>query len=430
VGEVAIKAVDLRKRYRIGTGRHRTLRDSLKATGGRLAGRRTSETTDEQREIWALDGVSFEVERGSIVGIIGRNGAGKSSLLKIISHITYPTEGRVELHGTVGSLLEVGTGFHPELTGRDNVFLNGAILGMSRREIERKLPEIVEFSGVARFIDTPLKFFSSGMAVRLGFAVAAYLEPEILIVDEVLSVGDIAFQERCLGKMQDVASGGRTVLFVSHDMGAISMLCPEAIWLEQGRVAYRGPAGEAVARYASASRPGRDEWLAAQEDRVGSGRVRITGVSMEDADGVPCSTVRTGQGVRFIVEYEATESVDLSQLSVNFILGPRPNQGLVSFMSDVAGDGLGTPPQTGRIVCSVPELPLLPGHYNLQFSCLVGRELTDKVHQAATLVVTEGDFFGTGRLPPQPDVFGPLLVRHSWSVEPALEPVEGSFAHP
>jgi homopolymeric O-antigen transport system ATP-binding protein len=413
--DVAIRTVDLRKRYRIGTRRHRTLR------GTAAAALRRDEGNPESREVWALDGVSLEIERGSIVGIIGRNGAGKSTLLKVISHITYPTEGRVELRGRVGSLLEVGTGFHPELTGRDNIFLNGAILGMSRREIDGKLSEIVEFSGVERFIDTPLKFYSSGMAVRLGFAVAAYLEPEILIVDEVLSVGDLAFQERCLGKMQDVASGGRTVLFVSHNMGAISMLCPEAVWMEKGAVEYIGTAGEAISRYVNASRPGSD-WLATQEDRGGSGRVRITGVAVEDDAGAPLESVRTGQSLRFVVDYEAERGTDLSQLTVNLVLGPRPNQGLVSFSSAVAGPGLADPPERGRVVCSVAELPLLPGQYNLQFSCLLGRELADKVHQAATLVVTEGDFFGTGRLPPQPEVFGPLVVHHQWTVEAAPEP--------
>jgi lipopolysaccharide transport system ATP-binding protein len=421
MADVAMRAVDLRKRYKIGSKRHRTLLDTVARMG-----RRAGETPSDENEVWALDGVSLEIERGSIVGIIGRNGAGKSTLLKIISHITYPTEGRVELHGSVGSLLEVGTGFHPELSGRDNIFLNGAILGMPRREIERKLTEIVEFSGVERFIDTPLKFYSSGMAVRLGFAVAAYLEPEILIVDEVLSVGDLAFQERCLGKMQDVASGGRTVLFVSHNMSAISMLCPESVWLERGRVEYRGPSGEAVSRYVNASLPGSQEWLSTQTDRVGSGTVRITGVSMESEDGVPVESVRTGQGVRFVVEYEAGPDTDLSSLAVNLIIGPRPNRGHLSFMSDVAGPGLGGAPPAGRVVCWVPELPLLPGHYNLQFSCLLGRELADKVQQAATLVVTEGDFFGTGRLPPQPEVYGPLVVHHSWSVERAPEPVAES----
>jgi len=215
------------------------------------------------------------------------------------------------------------------------------------------------------------------------------------------------------------------VLFVSHNMSAISMLCPETAWLEAGRVAYVGPTGDAIAQYVAASRPGSD-WLATQEERGGSGRVGITGIAVEDEDGAPLESVRTGQALRLVVDYDAEPGTDLSQLAFNLVLGPRPNRGLVSFSSEIAGAGLGDPPAAGRVVCSVPELPLLPGQYNLQFSCLLGRELADKVHQAATLVVTEGDFFGTGRLPPQPDVFGPLVVHHSWSVEPASQPAAAS----
>jgi lipopolysaccharide transport system ATP-binding protein len=195
------------------------------------------------------------------------------------------------------------------------------------------------------------------------------------------------------------------------------------VWLEHGRVEHRGLTGEVVSRYVNASLPGRDDWLSTQDERAGSGVVRITGVAMEDDDGVPCESVRTGQPIRFVVDYEADDDVDLSALAVNLVIGPRPNRGLISFMSDVGGPGLADAPRAGRVVCSVPELPLLPGHYNLQFSCLLGRELADKVHQAATLVVTEGDFFGTGRLPPQPEVFGPLVVHHSWSVESVRGPV-------
>ena len=198
---------------------------------------------------WALKDVSFDVEQGEVVGIIGRNGAGKSTLLKILSRITSPTEGTVELHGRVGSLLEVGTGFHPELTGRENIYLSGSILGMKRKEIDAKLDEIVKFSEIEKFLDTPVKRYSSGMYVRLAFAVAAHLEPEILLVDEVLAVGDAAFQKKCLGKMSDVAKEGRTVLFVSHQMGSIAQLCKTAILLENGKISQRGPVSEVIAGY-------------------------------------------------------------------------------------------------------------------------------------------------------------------------------------
>ena len=245
---VAILAEALSKRYRIGEmhGAYGTMRESISAAVHRI-GRRQHGHSHE--EIWALRDVSLEVQEGDVLGVIGRNGAGKSTLLKILTRITTPTSGHAEIHGRVGSLLEVGTGFHPELTGRENVFLNGSVLGMKKREIQTKFSEIVEFSGVERFIDTPVKRYSSGMSVRLAFAVAAHLEPEILLVDEVLSVGDAEFQRRCLGRMEDLSQSGRTVLFVSHQMQAVAQLCDRAIWLEQGRTYLDGPSSTIVAEY-------------------------------------------------------------------------------------------------------------------------------------------------------------------------------------
>lgn len=256
--EYAIQVENLGKRYRIGIAqeRHDTLRDAISATlrsplkrirRGLPVGR----DSRDENTIWALKDVSFEVERGQLMGVIGRNGAGKSTLLKVLSRITEPTEGYARIIGRVGSLLEVGTGFHPELTGRENIFLNGAILGMKRFEIDQKFDEIVDFSGVEKFIDTPVKRYSSGMYLRLAFSVAAHLEPEILVVDEVLAVGDAEFQRKCLGKMSDVAEEGRTVLFVSHDMSAISRLTEETIVLDGGRIVYRAPTQEAIDYYMS-----------------------------------------------------------------------------------------------------------------------------------------------------------------------------------
>ncbi len=246
---VAIEAQGLSKLYRLGElqAAYGTLRESLVHAGRRLTGKEgRSEATNE---LWALDDVSFRVNEGEVLGVIGRNGAGKSTLLKVLTRITTPTRGRVEIRGRVGSLLEVGTGFHPELTGRENIYLNGAILGMKRREIQRKLPDMVEFSGVEDFLDTPVKRYSSGMYVRLAFSVAAHLEPEILLVDEVLAVGDAEFQRRCLGRMEDFGANGRTVLFVSHNMQAVAQLCDRAILLEHGRVTLDGRSEEVVAHY-------------------------------------------------------------------------------------------------------------------------------------------------------------------------------------
>lgn len=259
--DVAIRVDNLSKRYRIGLREERdnatfvgTLLDlaARPVKNMRRLRRLTSFGTDENEAadiIWALKEVSFEVKRGEVVGIIGHNGAGKSTILKILSRITHPTSGRVEFYGRVGSLLEVGTGFHPELTGRDNIYLNGTILGMRKAEVNSKFDEIVEFSGVEKFVDTPVKRYSSGMNVRLAFSVAAHLDPEILLVDEVLAVGDTAFQKKCLAKMGDVARAGRTVLFVSHNMGAIESFCTRAILLENGRISQRGETHHVISRY-------------------------------------------------------------------------------------------------------------------------------------------------------------------------------------
>jgi lipopolysaccharide transport system ATP-binding protein len=254
MSDVVIQAENLGKRYRIGEReRYLALRDVLarafSAPLRLLRPPRPALPKGDARHIWALKDVSFEVHRGEVVGIIGRNGAGKSTLLKILGRVTRPTEGQAHLRGRMGSLLEVGTGFHPELTGRENVYLNGAILGMSKREIERKLDEIVAFAEIEKFIDTPIKYYSSGMYVRLAFAVAAHLEPEILLVDEVLAVGDVAFQKKCLGRMGEVAKQGRTVLFVSHNMGAIATLCKSAIVLDKGRIKTIGPSQQAIDEY-------------------------------------------------------------------------------------------------------------------------------------------------------------------------------------
>jgi lipopolysaccharide transport system ATP-binding protein len=257
MGDIAIRVEGLSKQYRIGKHeKYRTLRDTLaetftapfKRAYGLLRGNAAA-AGNLNETIWALKDVSFEVKKGEVIGIIGRNGAGKSTLLKILSRITGPTKGRVEIYGRVGALLEVGTGFHPELTGRENIYLNAAILGMSRAEISRKFDEIVAFAEVEKFIDTPVKHYSSGMGLRLGFAVAAHLEPEILIVDEVLAVGDVAFQKKCLGKMGQVAGEGRTVLFVSHNMAAVRNLCSHTILLENGRILTSGPTEEVIAQY-------------------------------------------------------------------------------------------------------------------------------------------------------------------------------------
>jgi lipopolysaccharide transport system ATP-binding protein len=281
---VAVVVDELSKRYRIGElqAAYGTLRESLSHAAKRLTGQEHHRGYDE---IWALRDVSFSLAEGEALGVIGRNGAGKSTLLKILTRITTPTEGRAEIRGRVGSLLEVGTGFHPELTGRENIYLNGAILGMNRREIRSKLGEIAEFSGVEKFLDTPVKRYSSGMHVRLAFSVAAHFEPEVLLVDEVLSVGDAEFQARCLGRMEDIGATGRTVLFVSHNMEAVSRLCDRAILLDEGRIVRDGKSEEVVAEYlqTTAGAGSRREWPL--DEAPGDELVRLRSVRVVDEDG-------------------------------------------------------------------------------------------------------------------------------------------------
>ncbi len=264
-------------------------------------------------ELWALRDVSLQVQRGEAVALIGPNGAGKSTLLKLLSRITLPTEGRIVMHGRVATLLEVGTGFHPELSGRENIFVNGAILGMRRREIDARFDEIVEFSGIERFIDTPVKRYSSGMYVRLAFAVAAHLEPEILLIDEVLAVGDAEFQRKCLGKMQEVSEGGRTVVFVSHNMAAVQRLCSRAFVIDKGRLAMQGSVTDAVAAYLDTTGPQQQTGVSVIGDNVerfgGTGAARLRRVVLSDTDGQPTSAVQLGQRFRVTMTFEVFELI-------------------------------------------------------------------------------------------------------------------------
>ncbi|MBI2775685.1 MAG: ABC transporter ATP-binding protein [Chloroflexi bacterium] len=311
MSDVALRTVGLGKKYHIGAQReqYRTLRDTIAKAARRPLERlrHPGAATDASEELWALRDVDLEVNQGEVLGIIGRNGAGKSTLLKVLSHITEPTEGHVEIHGRVASLLEVGTGFHAELTGRENIQLNGAILGMTRIEIKRSFDEIVEFSGVGRFLDTPVKHYSSGMYVRLAFAVAAHLNPEVLIVDEVLSVGDAEFQKKCLGKMEEVAGGGRTVLLVSHNMQAIRSLCRTAVEIDAGRVVNAGDAAAVVADYVSQQAD--TVAIATWEPGEGPGDagVRLVRVAVLGEDGEPAIHVTTKAPLRLRFEFDLAE---------------------------------------------------------------------------------------------------------------------------
>lgn len=335
MADIAIRVENLGKLYRIGASRnrHETLReqltDAFTAPFRRLwstIGHRPSADGGPEETIWALKDISFDVKRGEVVGIIGRNGAGKSTLLKILARITDPTRGRAEIRGRVASLLEVGTGFSGELTGRENIYLSGSILGMKRAEIDRKFDEIVEFSGVEKFIDTPVKRYSSGMGVRLAFAVAAHLEPEILLVDEVLAVGDVAFQKKCLGKMGSVVREGRTILFVSHNMAAIRGLCPRTLFLDGGRLVRDTETESAVARYldenlVEGAVAGRGEVERKMEGVIDrrNPSIRIRRVALLDQRGDPRSSFESDEEIRVSVTYECLRVVHNLYLSVQIV---------------------------------------------------------------------------------------------------------------
>ena len=406
--DAAIRVEGLSKRYRIGEGRsHKTLREAL--TGAfRAPFRRANRSGHET--IWALKDVSFEVAPGEVVGVIGRNGAGKSTLLKILSRITEPTEGRIEIRGRVGSLLEVGTGFHSELTGRENIFLNGAILGMKRVEIERKFDEIVAFAEVEKFIDTPVKHYSSGMYLRLAFAVAAHLEPEILLVDEVLAVGDSEFQKKCLGKMGDVARGGRTVLFVSHNLPAVLSLCGHAHMLEAGRLVQSGPTASVVEGYLRQSISQEAAPLAQRQDRHGTGRVRILSLAVEPVDRQN-EVIRCNDSLMVQIAYEATGGL----LHPAFVVGFYDFSGAAIFRLDsaVAGGLPETLPPIGTVVCTTDPINLSPGQCTVNVAALEAGILADHIVGAATFAVQPSDYFATGRLFDRQHSI--LLLRQRWA---------------
>jgi lipopolysaccharide transport system ATP-binding protein len=348
-------------------------------------------------EFWALKGVNFEVKQGEVLGIIGRNGAGKTTLLKILSRITEPTEGRVRIRGRVASLLEVGTGFHPELTGRENIFLNGAILGMSREEIKRKFDQIVDFSGVEKFIDTPVKRYSSGMYVRLAFAVAAHLEPEILIVDEVLAVGDFEFQKRCLGKMNEVATGGRTVLFVSHNMTAVEGLCTKGIVLTSGKLALQAATSDAVVYYL---KQGRAE--------LNLGAYSRSRTASPDSDayffhaGVYSGGIFSGIGYRVGAPLEFRVSFRVCRFLRGVALGIGINSSshgrITTLHSERATSvAMDLPPGLHEFRCAVENLLLAPGRYQVKLSLDTGNESLQALDPAFEFDILPGDHYKTGR---------------------------------
>lgn len=422
MSEPVIRVENLSKKYIIGhqkEQRYTTLRDAL-AESARSIGHRVLQPfraangfIPRTEEFWALKDITFEVKQGERLGIIGRNGAGKSTLLKVLSRITEPTTGRVTLKGRVASLLEVGTGFHPELTGRENIYLNGAILGMARQEIQRKFDEIVDFSGVEKFIDTPVKRYSSGMYVRLAFAVAAHLEPEILLVDEVLAVGDAQFQKKCLGKMEEVAEEGRTILFVSHNMAAVEALCSQACLLVNGNLALRGSTNTVIDAYFQGVQEKLLSKLADRKDRSGNSQLVFTDISLQDESGTPLMALVTGKEAQILLKYQANDSLKNVSVSIGFY--GKHGQFLLLCNNEMTGQPFQTLPADGVLKCTIPKLPLSPGIYMLNIYSEVNGILADWVREAYQLTITEGDYYGTGKIPP--NSHGGFLIGHSWAYE-------------
>ena len=412
---VVIQVEKLAKVYRLGELSHR---DFLHDWARKLRGDLTEIPEDDPRLFHALREVSFEVREGEVLGLLGGNGAGKSTLLKILGQITAPTRGCVRLRGRVASLLEVGTGFHQDLTGRHNVFMNGHILGMTRREVQAKFDEIVAFSGVEEFIDTPVKRYSVGMRVRLAFAVAAHLEPEILLVDEVLAVGDASFQQKCLGKIGEVSRQGRTVLLVSHSNAAIEALCSRAIVLRQGRLVFDGPAGEAL-DFAAASRRALALRLGETEERAGTGEVRLVGMEVHAGEGG--GSVRSGAPLALALQFVRRAPGAFPHLGVQIVISSHLGVPVFTQANYLPGTSFGPLPERGSLVCRIPRLPLTDGTYQIGVRLLAEMRrrstVLDEVETAAEIVVENGDFFGSGLLPlPQE---GMALVEASWSLEPA-----------
>lgn len=404
MSDIAIKFDNISKQYRLGLVGTGTISHDINRWWHTVRGKedpylRVGEVNDRSTKaigeyVWALRDISFEVKQGEVLGIIGKNGAGKSTLLKILSRVTTPTTGTIKAKGRIASLLEVGTGFHPELTGRENIYMNGSIMGMTKSEITSKLDEIVDFAGIEKYIDTPAKRYSSGMTVRLGFAIAAHLEPEILVVDEVLAVGDAEFQKKAIGKMQDVAQGeGRTVLFVSHNMASINLLCSKSVVLENGSVLFTGSSSDAIKVYYNQNSTENKE-VAARTDRKGNGLIRVSHINvysklsnsemkMEPQLGAPIffeftldnKRKRSVDRFRFDFRVESGNGVRIAWLST-----------LLKSVDQLNGD---------KIVFSIPRCPFNYGQYHITFSCSVDGETTDWIQNAYKFDIKEGLFFNT-----------------------------------
>ena len=413
----AIKVENLAKQYRLGQVGTGTIRHDINRWWHLIRGKedpylKIGESNDRASKgnseyVWALKGINFEVEKGETLGIIGKNGAGKSTLLKLLSKVTSPSTGAIKTKGRIASLLEVGTGFHPEMTGRENIYMNGTIMGMSRQEISAKLDEIVQFAGIERYLDTPVKRYSSGMTVRLGFSIAAHLEPEILIVDEVLAVGDAEFQKKAIGKMQDVSKGeGRTVLFVSHNMASVEALCTKGILLENGKISFHGMIQDTINNYLTTNAQISDINTI---DRKGLGNFQIRNIRVKNERGEYVDEFGVGENLDFELDYIGNND----NLSCNIIIGiyDAMSVPVARFDSFVSGDILRISKE-GKLICSCNNLNLSPGSYFLNIALFVNGELEDHILRVKRFDLVPNDYFGSGKI--FENNLTKVYVKHSW----------------
>ncbi len=419
---LAIKAENISKQYRLGEVGTGTLSHDLNRFWHKIRGNedpylRIGEANDratkgESDYVWSLRDINFEIEQGDAVGIIGRNGAGKSTLLKLLSKVTKPTTGSFKVNGRIASLLEVGTGFNPEMTGRENIYLNGAILGMRRHEITRKLDEIIEFSGVDRYIDTPVKRYSSGMYVRLAFAVAAHLESEILIVDEVLAVGDAEFQKKCLGKMGDISKGeGRTVLFVSHNMAAVKSLCNNGIVLNNGQLNFIGSIQNAVEEYSQLGQRSLNINLLNRKDRIGTGLIKFSDVKFYDLKNKELNTLSTGMSA--LIKFYFNNNIKSgTEKKIRFDVGvfDQTENRIVQLSTFYQKEEFLINSKKTHFIIYIPKLNLLEGNYILTIYSKIDEDEADWIQNAFSFYVDSGDYYGFGRV--MPKGFGKIATEH------------------
>lgn len=394
-------------------------KNQLRRLKKRITHRKQEIVQPKNKFFWALKDINFDIYQGERVGIIGHNGAGKSTLLKILSRLVYPTTGEAVIRGRVTSLLEVGTGFNSNLSGRENIYLNASLHGLERAEVDRIFQDIVDFSGVGTFLDTPVKHYSSGMRMRLAFSVAAHLDPDILLLDEVLAVGDLAFQKKCLQRVEGLTSSGRTILFVSHSTAHIVQFCDRVIWLDHGEIRFDGEATEGIQLYQGEQSPTQDKGvtLAKRSDRTGTGLARFTDVEILDEQRQPIKAVTTGQAIYFALKYQYLQPLSQTPFDVFvcIVIENEHKQRLFGLPSEILTTDLTQIQESGTFLCKVPRFPLVPGMYRLTISLLINKQLVDKVVNAYNVLVVEGDYYGTDKLPLAS--FGQVCVDFDWTHE-------------